>query len=81
MKWFYAYDGDDFATRYPLTTSCSDPREVAEDAAEDFFNHKDGWECSWPLVIAVYESEGGPEVARFTVHCEAVPSFAAYEVR
>jgi hypothetical protein len=49
---------------------------VAESAASAWFN-EGGFEASWPVEFALYETEDGPEVARFDVELEMVPSFVA----
>lgn len=54
-------------------------RDVAMDAAEDYHANHDGWESIWPLVFIIYESEEGPEIARFDVEREVEPHFYAWE--
>lgn len=55
-------------------------RQIAEEAAKDCFHNHDGWEISWPQVVALHDGENGPEIARFTVEMEAEPVFYAAPV-
>lgn len=55
-------------------------RWAAEDAASDYHSNHDGWESHWPLTFVIYESEAGPELARFSVDREAAPQFTAAHV-
>jgi hypothetical protein len=55
-----------------------DLEQMARLAADDYHSEHDGWESSWPLTFALYESEDGPEMARFEVDREAVPHFTAH---
>jgi hypothetical protein len=74
------YSVDGYETRYELATVFSDGRDVATDAAKDYHGNRDGWESHWPVEISLYESEEGPEVARFEVERETVPQFHATEL-
>lgn len=59
------------------------PREArmaAEEAAEDYWQNHDGWESTWPLTFALYETEDGPELHRFRVEEESEPVFSAYSL-
>ena len=49
--------------------------EIARLCADDYHTHHDGWEASWPLTLVLYESEDGPEMARFTVDRVVGPVF------
>lgn len=49
---------------------------VAEDAAEDYHSHHDGWESQWPLVFRIFNKDELP-LGKFEVEREAVPSFSA----
>jgi hypothetical protein len=51
--------------------------EVAAEVAEDYHSNHDGWESSWPLTFALYETEDGPEKARFSVDRATVARFTA----
>jgi hypothetical protein len=53
---------------------------VAEDAAEDYYRNHDGWECSWPQVVHIWQ-EDGTFIGSCTVEMEAVPSFSASSVQ
>lgn len=50
----------------------------AELAAEHFYGNEDGWEATWPVVIAVIDEDGAE--TRWSVALEMVPEFAAYEM-
>jgi len=50
---------------------------AAEAAAENYWYHHDGWDCSWPLIFVLHRTEDGPELGRFFVDVEARPSFSA----
>lgn len=63
--------------RYDCFTVFHDPDDMAVDAAEDYHSNHDGWEARWPLTFAIYETEYGPEVGRFTVEREYEPQFSA----
>lgn len=51
---------------------------VATDLAEDFADHHDGWESSWPLQIRIYDH--GQEIGRFEVEREFEPVYRASEI-
>lgn len=55
----------------------NDGRWAAQDAADNYHSEHDGWECSWPLIFSLHESENGPEICRFSVNREAEPVFSA----
>lgn len=63
---------DPYCLARPLEQS-----EIAELCADDYWSSHDGWEASWPLDFALFESEDGPEIARCLVDMEAVPQFHA----
>lgn len=78
-------EGED-ATRYPLETTWFTPRPreaqaAAEEAAEDYHNNHDGFEAKWPLTVVFYETEEGPEMSRWLVEMEHVPSFSAFTIQ
>jgi len=82
------YEVDDDEPRYKITVGGSwdiavefDAESVAESCAEDYHSNHDGWEDSWPLIIALFNSEDGPEITRFEVDREAVPQFTASRPR
>jgi len=52
-------------------------RQIAEECAKDHFHNHDGWEASWPLIIALHDGENGPELCRLSVEQEAEPVFYA----
>jgi len=52
------------------------PWLVAEECADDFDSHHEGWESHWPLDIVLVDGER--EVGTFTVDREFEPSFYAY---
>lgn len=53
----------------------ADLEMMANQCAENFFNEHDGWECSWPIDITLYETEDDPVVAKLSVEMEAQPVF------
>lgn len=84
MVWYTAGEDD---TRFPLRLDwvCAlelheDQVLAAQDCALDFHGEHDGWEASWPLEIALYASEDGPEIARLNVERDYDPTFMARHV-
>ena len=63
--------------RYQMHSVLRDAEDWAVEAAEDYHGNHDGWEAHWPLTFAIYETEDGPEIARFLVERETVPQFHA----
>jgi hypothetical protein len=53
---------------------------LARDCADDYHYHHDGLKSDWPLIIALFATEDGPELARFSVDREAVPAFNATRI-
>lgn len=53
---------------------------LAKTAAEDFHNHHDGWESSWPITFEIFGSDGDL-IGVYSVERQAVPEFTAYEVK
>ena len=49
----------------------------AVDAAENFWDNHDGWECSWPLDFVIYQD--GEEKGTFSVEVESSPTFSAIQ--
>lgn len=80
-EFWYAVVEDMSNFRYSLRSVFSNPENQAVDAAEDYHSNHDGWEARWPLTFAIYETEDGPEVGRFTVEREYEPQFNASPVR
>jgi hypothetical protein len=74
---------DNEASRHGLEAASfdlQDPDDVlllAEMCAEDYFRRHDGWEATWPLTFALYETAQGPEFAQFEIQCEVTPTFVA----
>lgn len=56
----------------------TDLKWIAEGAAEDYFQHHDGWEASWPLTFVIFDDDE-KEIGRVLVQHETVPSFRAIE--
>lgn len=49
-----------------------------EDAADDFYNNHDGWECSWPMRFDLYDADkwlGAREV-----HMDMAPQFTVFDI-
>ena len=82
--WYRVPDVDeDIYYKCPLAACWDfdeDADDMAERAAEDLWDNHDGWESSWPLVISIHKTEGGPEMARFSVEMEARPYFYANDL-
>lgn len=57
-----------------------DARMAAQECALNYHSAHDGWESGWPLTFSLYETEDGPELARFSVERETVPQFWASAV-
>lgn len=53
---------------------------IAEQAAEDYHSHHDGWESSWPITLVISNRDGSI-IGEYTVDREAVPRFSAREVK
>ena len=75
--YYCVNDADDMRFKLESTFDLSDGSWVAEEAAEDYHTHHDGWEDGWPLTFIMFETEDGPEVCRFEVEREEVPVFHA----
>jgi hypothetical protein len=56
----------------------SDQETMIDEAAHDYHSNHDGWEARWPLTLALFADEAGPELARFTVERDVEPVFTAY---
>ena len=52
-------------------------RFAVQDAADNYHSEHDGWECDWPLIFSLHESEDGPEICRFSVNRAPEPVFSA----
>lgn len=85
MKFWYSVPDSCEESRYEFSTHylCDVYHypTLAEECARDYYRDHDGWESDWPLVIALHESEDGPEIARYRVELELEPSFLASEVK
>ena len=49
---------------------------IAEEAAEDFHDHHDGWEFTWPITVILMKPDG-TEFGRYEVELEHRPTFYA----
>ena len=78
--WFYSVPETSGDLRHRYESSHRDRGFVAEECADQYFAECDGWDDTWPLVFVLFETEEGPEVARFTVEREDVPTFNATEI-
>ena len=81
-KVFYSVPDHDPETRFETSTVFDPVAEpiylssIARDCAQDYHDGHDGWEDTWPLEFALYDSkEGGTELGRFIVDRESVPHF------
>ena len=50
---------------------------IAEECAEEYYDHMDGWESSWPLTFILRDEADTKELGRFKVDLESVASFSA----
>lgn len=71
--------GDDWESRYRLKWvygfSVHGELEIAaEDAADDYHNRHDGWEATWPLTFAIFQTTG-PRLAAARLRGKACRSF------
>lgn len=57
----------------------SDIEHIAEEAAEDYHQNRDGWDCSWPITFTV-ATEDGKEIGDVQVERESVPHFSGRKV-
>jgi hypothetical protein len=75
MIWYSVldYGGEE---RHSIDDDSHD-RFTAQACADDYHSNHDGWESHWPLTFVLYESEDGPEVARFHVERDYDPIFYA----
>jgi len=62
---------------WDFETDEQDQESVTEMCADDYHSNHDGWENTWPLVISLHATEGGKELARFSVERENEPVFTA----
>lgn len=84
MEVFYQIEEWDLGEDYYSCDTQWGPEflaDIAADCAEDAHSNHDGWDSSWPLTIAVYESPY-PEglKGRFEVDREAIPHFWARNI-
>lgn len=54
---------------------CSSPETYARLAADHVWSREDGWEMSWPQLLAIIDDDGKEH--RFFVDMDLVPSFSA----
>ena len=75
MKHFYIedYDGPEEAIKSPRQHESDDFQELAQNAAEHFWHHCDGWEAKWPKTFVILED--GQELGRVKIDVEFPPSF------
>ena len=50
-----------------------DPSDVAEEAAQDYWDNCDGWESNWPNTFEIFSD--GKSVGKFRVQMESTPTF------
>lgn len=83
MMWYYLPQlGHKSAVDGHKLIDCGVPShhyDTAADAASDFHNRHDGWECDWPQVIVLVDEEG--RESKWSVDREARPYFIATEVK
>lgn len=52
----------------------TDTEYAASDFAEDYWNNRDGWEATWPVVFSIAEADG-TFLGKVSVECEHRPHF------
>lgn len=77
--WYRNVDNDDDSYRFslPHDGSLKIDERSAQLCADDYHSNHDGWEITWPRDFALYETEDGLEVARFSIEREVEPRFYA----
>lgn len=53
-----------------------DAEDAAELCANDYYANHDGWDGSWPLTFAIYETQHGEECCRVKVERELVAEYS-----
>lgn len=56
-------------------------RVEAQQCAEDYWNHHDGWPWTWPLTFGLSTKGDRPALVLFSVEMEAGPAFYAKEIQ
>jgi len=84
--WYSVNDSDDERHALRCDTRHTQQRingtaMLAELCADDYHSNHDGWESRWPLTLSLFESEDGPELARFEIEREARPTFVAHRIK
>lgn len=81
-KYYYAvleHDPDLKEREGPIETFL-DLEFSATECAENFFNHRNGWEATWPLTFVLFDVVD-VELGRFYVEIEVTPDFRARRVK
>lgn len=76
MKYKYAVHGWD--DKHDLETNFESPEFIAEEAAEDYYERHDGWECDWPIKLEIFNGEESMGI--FEIELVMSPSFESVEV-
>lgn len=81
---YFRYSVDDGCTdgefdhAYSITSVFEEGEDVAEEAAEDYHKHHDGWEADWSAGITfTIWKESGELLGHYTVHLDFHPTFRA----
>jgi len=73
----FTYEVDKGGHKFELETTWDkdNPEYIAEDAAKDYYENRDGWESSWPVNIDVFCDD--ELIGNHTVELEHEPTFSA----
>jgi len=56
--------------------SIDDAGSLAEEAAEDFYNNHDGWECDWPIEFRITIGDNSSNLIK--VELDSCPIFTSF---
>ena len=76
----YTYVVDNGGYHIPIDTDWLEDSAdyIAEEAAEDYYDNRDGWEDKWPKIISIYKDSR--LLGRFEVDIEYEPTFSASKI-
>lgn len=72
-------DGFEGSCRFTSTWSNDNLEYIAEDAAEHYWDEKDGWESKWPRIFTIY-SPDGTMLGRVEIEMEYRTHFSGREL-
>ena len=80
-KYFYSVGDKDFNDAFEIEVKYQyidySVEDVAEEAAEDYYDNHDGWEATWPQTIHVWNDKE-EYLGAADVHVEYQSSFYGY---